>query len=300
MAGTLFILGNACLDMTYRLAALPHAGETVNALSVTRDLGGKGLMQAIAAHRAGADIRFIAPIGRDNIGDAILRLLAEEGMMSAGLISCEGASDSSVIMLDNAGENAIVSHCGQAEALTAQQVEPLLQLEPNHALLLQGNLSQSLTLWAIARANAVGAHVLINAAPVKPWLAQLAAPIGVGIANAVEAMEWTGVTTPGAAVRAIGAEIAIVTLGREGCMLRHADAVSALAAPTVQVIDTTGAGDVFTGTFAAKWLDTGDPITSAHYALHAASDMVTRLGTASALPTRQSIDRLLAVSSDSP
>jgi ribokinase len=291
----LFVLGNACLDVTYHLGSLPLAGETVNALSVTRDLGGKGLIQAIAAHRAGADVRFIAPVGRDVTADAIERVLAEEGLRGGGLIVCEGVSDSSIIMLDRAGENAIVSDTAQAEALTPEQVGPLLRLEPTDALLLQGNLSQSLTTWAIARANAVGARVIINAAPVRPWLSQISGLISVGVANAVEAMAWTAVTSARAAITAIDAGLAVITTGGKGCLLRLANgALFEFIAPSVDVVDTTGAGDAFTGTFAAEWLVTGDPVASARLAVHAASDMVTRFGAASALPTRDSIHALRA------
>jgi ribokinase len=290
--GKLVILGNACLDVTYRLRSLPRPGETLNALAVDRDLGGKGLLQAIAARRAGADPLFIAPVGNDETAAAIFSVLAKESMVSEGLILCRGASDSSVILVDGNGENAIVSHIALSENLTNAHVEPRLRLHSNDVLLMQANLSQSLTIWAVEQARAAGACIIVNGAPVRPWLSQALGTISVGVANEGEALEWTGALTAYAAAAAIDAGLGLITLGRDGCLVRDADgAIVAIGAPSVQVVDTTGAGDVFTGTFAAEWMRTGDPIASAQLAVHAASDMVTRLGTVSALPTTESVKR---------
>jgi ribokinase len=292
MVGKLVILGNACRDVTYRLRSLPRPGETLNALAVDRDLGGKGLLQAIAARRAGADPLLIAAVGNDESAAAIRSALAKEGMGIGGLIPCKGASDSSVVLLDDNGENAIVSHTALSEHLTSAQVETRLRLHSNDVLLMQGNLSQALTIWAAERAKVAGAHVVVNGAPVRPWFSQALGRIGVGVANAGEAKEWTGALTARAAAAAIDAALVLITLGRDGCLVREAtDAILVIGAPPVQVVDTTGAGDVFTGTFVAEWMRTGDPIASAELAVHAASDMVTRFGTVSALPTTESVER---------
>jgi ribokinase len=158
---------------------------------------------------------------------------------------------------------------------------------------MQGNLSQSVTVWAVEQARMVGARVVINGAPVKPWLSQSIGRINVGIANAGEAREWTGALTLSAAASAVDADLMVITLGRAGCLMRTIDhAVVTINAPSVQVVDTTGAGDVFTGTFVAEWMRTGDPIAAAQLGVHAASDMVTRLGTVSAIPTSETVERL--------
>jgi len=293
MPSKLVVLGNACRDVTYRLPSLPRPGETLNAVAVTHDLGGKGLLQAIAARRAGADLVFIAAVGSDETAAAVRRALTEEGIGCEGLVVFRGASDSSVIMLDDSGENAIISHTALAEALTFAQVKPLLGLRSNDLLLLQGNLSQSLTSSAVEHARSAGAGIIANIAPVRPWPFQALGRISVGIANEGEAREWTGALTAAAAAAAIDAELALITLGRDGCLLRDASGtLRALDAPQVQAVDTAGAGDAFTGTFAAEWMRTGDPIASARLAVHAASDMVTRSGTLSALPTSQSLQHL--------
>jgi ribokinase len=293
--GNLIVLGNACVDVTYHLSALPRPGETVNAEYVTRDLGGKGLNQAIAARRAGAELRFIAPVGRDPAASAIRRALAVEDIPNDDLIVRNGMCDSSVIMLDRAGENAIVSDTRQAGALTPAEVMPHLTLGQGDTLLLQGNLSAASTAAAVARATDMGAHVVINAAPFNPWLQDMRGAIGAIVVNAFEAMQWTGATTARAAANAIDAPVVVVTLGRGGCLVRGNDGTSTqFDAPSMRVVDTTGAGDVFVGTFVAEWLATSDPRGAARLAVHVASDMVTRVGTLLALPARDTVARLRA------
>ena len=295
MPEKLIVFGNACVDFTYHLAALPRPGETVNAKQVTRDLGGKGLNQAIAARRAGAELRFIAPVGRDPAADAIRRALTTEGVPIGDLIVRDGMSDSSVIMLDRAGENAIVSDTRQAGALMPDEATSRLGLGQGSTLLLQGNLSAATTAAAIARANAAGARVVLNAAPFNAWLRDVPGRIDVIIVNAFEAAQWTGAAALRDAVSAINASLAVVTLGRAGCLVRsYGREAIAIDAPSVRVVDTTGAGDVFTGTFVAQWLTSADSLEAAGLAVHAASDMVTRAGALSALPTRETLARLRA------
>ncbi|TMJ38916.1 MAG: ribokinase, partial [Alphaproteobacteria bacterium] len=99
----LVVLGNACLDVTYHLDRLPKPGETLIATKVVTDLGGKGLNQAIAAERAGAGVHLIAAIGNDAAGEKIRAVLRAEGMEIHGLITHEGSSDDSLLLLDRKG-----------------------------------------------------------------------------------------------------------------------------------------------------------------------------------------------------
>jgi ribokinase len=294
----LVVLGNAGRDITYQVAALPRAGETIIALRVTNDLGGKGLNQAVAARRAGADLRFIAPVGRDGAADAIRHLLQAEAIDGGDLIMQDGATDSSVILVDDRGENSIVSDTRQAEALSVAELAPVLQLHGGDTLLLQGNLCEATTAAAIALANAAGARVIVNAAPMRPWLPGLPGRIDVLVANLLEAHAWAGVgeTAPlDTIAERIEVPLIVVTLGGAGCRLLDRQGVGrTIAAPATAAVDTTGAGDVFTGTFVAEWLATGDPMRAATLAVHAASEKVTRHGTISAFPTAQAIARLRA------
>ena len=289
----LTVLGYDCADTGYRLAALPRPGETVIALSVTGDLGGKGLNQAVAAARTGIVPRFIAPVGRDAVADRIGAALSREGIDARDLIRRDGASDSSVILIDRDGENAIVSDTTQAEGTSFGEVAQRLRLTQVHLLLLQGNLSQATTLAAVVAARAAGAAVALNAAPLRDWLRH--PEVDILIANRGEAAEIAGLpvtTSPDVILAALSPPVVAITLGAGGCVLRDHFETIHIAAPTVTVRDSAGAGDVFAGVFMAEWLLTGNSIAAARLAVMAASTKVARPGTLSAFPTRSEIDQL--------
>ena len=294
----LIIFGNACADVTYHLASLPQAGETVVATRITRDLGGKGLNQAIAARRGGARLRFIGPVGDDETARAIRSALLAESIDDVDLIVRGGSSDTSVILLGAAGENAIVSDTRQAETLDPAEITSRVALAQGDTLLLQGNLSRDATRAAITLANAVGARVVMNAAPLRTSAAALCGRVDVLIVNKLEASGWTGSDVQEdvvALIDRIDVPMVAVTLGMEGCFLRRRDDIRrGIAAPKVNAVDTTGAGDVFCGVFVAEWLATDDPLGAAELAVAAASDMVTRVGIVSALPSRDTIAQLRA------
>ena len=292
----LVVLGNAAADLIYSLSALPRPGETINADHVARDLGGKGLNQAIAARRAGAVLRFIAPVGDDAVAERIRALLAAEGIDDSDLIARSGPSDTSVILRDRQGENAIISDASLAEGLNADAVVSRLHLKAGDALLLQGNHSEAATGAAIAAAKAARATVYLNAAPMRPWLRSFAGQIDVLIANRLEAQAWAGLG--GAPLlaeiaAAISAALTVITLGADGCLVRRRGTRDHLIpAPATAATDTTGAGDAFAGVFVAESLATGDYVKAARLAVLAASEKTARKGTASALPTTQDIARL--------
>lgn len=289
----LTVLGNACVDNGYRLAALPRPGETVIALSVTGDLGGKGLNQAVAAARAGIVSQFIAPVGKDAVADQISAVLRLEGISDQDLIRREGVSDSSLILTDEGGENVIISDTTQSEATNFPEVASRLVLTQAHLLLLQGNLSQATTMAAVEAARAAGAAVALNAAPMRGWLRL--PEVDILIANRGEAADLAGLpvtATPDVILAALSPSVVVITLGAGGCVLRDRFATIHIAAPAVAVRDSAGAGDVFCGVFIAEWLRSGNSVAAARLAVMAASAKVARPGTLSAFPTRREIDLL--------
>jgi ribokinase len=295
--GRLTVLGNAAIDIAYQLDALPRPGETIIALDVSNDLGGKGLNQAIAAARAGARPRLVAPVGDDDVARSIASLLASEGVGN-GMVLRKGRSDSAIILIDRHGENLIISDTGQVEALLFEEALPQLPLGPADLLLLQGNLSQATTGMALAHARAAGASIALNPSPLRPWL--IDAAVDLLIANRLEAALWTGLLQDSAAEALIGAiqtPMAIVTLGAEGALLRIGNAIHAVPAPKVKPVDTTGAGDVLAGVFCALLIADVEPVRALSIAVQAASQQTLNHGTIRAMPSRATIQSFIDASS---
>jgi ribokinase len=278
----LVVIGNACLDVTYHLDRLPKPGETINARRVVTDLGGKGLNQAVAAGRAGAEVHLIAAIGNDTTAERIRSTLRAEGMTESGLIPHEGASDDSILLLDAQGENVIVSNTLQAESLTPAEAESRLKpaLDGASFLLLQGNLRRDTTLQAMTLARLAGVTIGLNPSPLQPWFGDLP-EADIVIANQVEAEALDGRT---------GRQLIVITLGAKGCrLIRPGQADVTVPAPQVDAIAAGGAGDAFAGTFIAEWLLSGDAERAARLGVRAASDKATRHGTLSAFPVQTAL-----------
>ena len=285
-AGTVFVLGNAGVDLSLALAHLARPGETAVASGGVRAPGGKGLNQAVAAARAGARVQFCAPVGEDAEADLIARILAAEPLARLRLPRRPEPTDISVVMVADDGENSIVSLCRCADTLDEAEAEAFAgETAPGDWLLMQGNLTAAATL---AAARAARGPVMLNAAPLRWPVAPVLPFCAVAVVNRGEAEAITGLPEPGGAalrLRAQGCGAAVVTLGAEGCAWADADGSGRLPAAAVRPVDTTGAGDTFCGVLAAR-LASGRALPDALAAAQRAAALsVTRFGAYAALPT---------------
>jgi ribokinase len=291
------VVGNACTDISWTVARFPLVGETLAATSVTEDLGGKGLNQAVAAARAGATVRLWAAVGRDEAALRIGRRLADEGMMDETLTAFDGASDLSSILIDEAGDNMIVSRIDCASAYDPLGAGGLAgQVKAGDIVVMQGNLAPEVTEACLAHAKEAGALTILNPSPIAlvatmPWPL-----VDWAVLNRGEAEALTEKAEPQAAarrLRAMGARGVVVTLGAAGAVLVEGEQSRRIAAPSTAVVGTAGAGDVVCGVFAgllARGFDTRHALDAA---IAAASLSVSRQGTLSASPTRAEIAALL-------
>jgi ribokinase len=279
----LLVIGNATIDRSYRVDRLPHEGESVLAVRGPGEPGGKGLNQAVMAARAGAAVALVVMLGSDGDGERLRRHLATEGLPGTWLLEHPGCSDESIVVVGAAGENLIVTTRTAAAAMPASAVSAALDtLDAHDLLLMQGNLDVGLTVEALARAKTAGQRTLFNPSPLQPGLEAVLPFVDVLIANAQEA----------AALDAAAVPARVTTLGAAGARLETTDRTSTIAAPPVEVVDTTGAGDVLAGVLAGR-LAIGDPLEAAlGLAVRAASLKVGRAGTGTALPSAEDLRSL--------
>jgi ribokinase len=289
-----FVIGNATIDETFALASLPRPGESLLAAPPTRDPGGKGANQALLLARAGLDVQLIARIGRDPGGTFLRARLAAEGL-ATGLVEGAEPTDRSVVLLDQAGENCIVTTAAASEAMTPEDAERALAAAPPGALLLlQGNLGFETTRAALIAGRARGLVTIFNPAPVKDAFASLWPLVSLAVLNEREAALLAGEDGPRRIVAA-GAEAAVVTRGARDAHLVHKGGTETTPAVPAKVIDTTGAGDAFTATLAAarfgRGLDWKAALTAA---ATAAAVTVSRRGAFAAFPIRAELTAILA------
>jgi ribokinase len=295
---TVVVVGNAVVDVAYQVERLPEGGETLLARKRTVDVGGKGLNQAIAARRAGAEVRLCAGLGSDPAAGVIRARLEAEGLSTAWLAPVPCATDESIVYVARSGENCIVSTDAAARSLTSTHAEAVLAtMAPGDVLLLQGNLRREVTRRCLALAHAAPATTVLNPAPIAFDYAGLWPMVDVAILNRVEARRLTGeveIDTAAAVLRRQGTGRVVLTLGPEGALVQEGPGPPRhVPAPVVTVVDTTGAGDVLAGVVAAG-LDRGLPLMAAvRWAVAAASRKVTRRGTTSAFPTLAELAALI-------
>jgi ribokinase len=274
-------LGSINIDHVYRLSHLPKPGETMAAASYGTGLGGKGANQSIAATRAGRLTRHLGAIGEGD--DWIIQTLRETGVCTADIRRLpDQVTGHAIILLDRAAENSIVIHPGANRAIDGQWLEQALQrIGTEDTLLLQNETNCQVEAARIAKGN--GARVIYSAAPFEiASVEQILPHIDILAMNAGEAEQLFAVLHTPLQIKGV-----LITKGSEGAEYRDltGDKTIRQTAFPVTPIDTTGAGDTFTGYFATA-LDRGDePAEALRLAAAAAALQVTRHGAGEAIPT---------------
>lgn len=282
-------LGSINIDHVYRMAVLPRPGETVASTGLTFGLGGKGANQSVAAARGGARVIHLGAIGT---ADAwVAERMAGYGVGTQAIARlADELSGHALILVEDSSENAIVIHPGANRALELARVgADLSGIGPGDTLLLQNETNLQVEVAALARQ--AGARVIASAAPFEVAAVEAVAPeVDILSLNAGEAAALAR-ALPDLRVPAM-----LVTLGADGAEYRDNGTGTVLrqAAFAVAAVDTTGAGDCFTGSFAAA-LDRGAALPEAlRYAAAAAAIQVTRPGAGDAMPTRAEVERFLS------
>jgi ribokinase len=295
------VVGSFAVGLTLRAARFPVAGETLLASDFDQGPGGKGSNQAVQAARMGAEVEFVGVVGADGFGDVGRGLWEAEGIGTRGLRITESVNTGlGFIMLDERGENRILLDPGANELLSPDDVAAATPVIAGADVLitqLEIPIDAAATALGIARAN--GVTTILNPAPARaadwPKLsAQIVTP------NASEARSMLGLDadaeseaeTLGRGVLELGYETVVLTRGEHGAVVfAGAEPKTQKAWPT-KVVDSTGAGDAFSGTLAAA-LAAGSPLGDAVDAAAAAGALAcTKLGVVPSLPHAAEVARL--------
>jgi ribokinase len=300
-AGRVVVVGSINLDLLIRLPRLPAPGETVLGGQLTRQHGGKGANQAVAAATAGAAVHLIGAVGAADGQDSVDALAASGVDVSWVGRRAEPTGHAVVLVADDTGENQIAVAPGANAAVSAGDVDAALtavELDPRDVVVLSCELLPAPLFVAADLARRAGARLVVNPAPADP--ASLGLLTGaVATPNERELAALTGETDPSAAAAALALSErtsgpVVVTLGARGALLADSEQVERFAALHVEARDSTGAGDAFTGVLAASLAQGHQLRVAVRRAVTAASLAVTRDGARGGLPTAAEIDQLMA------
>ena len=267
----LVVLGSVNMDLVVRTGHLPVPGETTAGTDFVTLPGGKGANQAIAAARAGGRVSFVGAIGGDEYGRRLARGLAAAGVSTDRLGQLPGSSGIALITVDDGAENTIVVVPGANAQVrvTAPDAELIAGAD---MLLLQLELPFQTVLAGARVAAGAAVPVLLNPSPVAPLTAELLDLVSVLVLNEGEA----GALGPAALARV---PHVVTTLGSSGARYAGPDGDSCqVPAPPVVAVDTTGAGDAFTGTLAVAWARGFAPAEAVRLACIAGAEATTYHG----------------------
>lgn len=295
------VFGSINLDLVTRVARFPAPGQTLAAESFATYPGGKGANQALAAARAGSAVLLFGAVGHDAFAEPALELLRAGGVDLSGVARVAERTGCATILVDANGENCIVVAAG-ANARADPETVPDAALTPATILILQHEVAEPANAVLIARARALGARIVLNAAPARPLAIEMLRRIDILVVNETEAAAlaaqhgWPATAAAFAnSAAAISPRLTIaVTLGSKGAIVGSDGALLSATPPRLEVVvDTTGAGDAFVGALVAA-LDRGATMRDALGRAVAAGTLAcTIAGAQPSLPDRAAIDAWL-------
>jgi ribokinase len=276
------VIGSVNTDLIFTVDALPQPAQTVLANALSSSPGGKGANQAVAAARAGAQVQFVGAVGTDPAAGVLLAHLRANGVGTDGTIAVPGPSGTAAIMVDRDAENMIVVAPGANAHLVIDSAAMREVISESDVALLQLEIPVSTAVAAARVARGAGATVIVNASPpnTSPAIGDLAGLADVVVVNESEADEWPW---PVAHL--------VVTRGARGALYRTDGRETAIAAPAVEPVDSTGAGDVFAGVLSAAW--PADPHRALQRACAAGALATLVPGAGDCAPTSEAIDDAL-------
>ncbi|ACT93203.1 ribokinase [Dyadobacter fermentans] len=292
MKQKVLVIGSSNTDMVVKTEHFPKPGETVLGGTFLMNPGGKGANQAVAAARLGADVRFVAKTGNDIFGKQAREGFRKEGIdISFMTETAELASGIALITVNAQGQNEIVVASGANMDLHPADI-PELAFENAGLALLQLEIPRETVRWALQQCAGRNIRTVLNPAP--------GAPLGPGFLdglylitpNETETELITGITVDSeealerAAQHLLGSGVqnVIITLGSRGIYLASEHFTGMIAAPVVEAVDTTAAGDVFNGALLKALADEAPLEEACRFACTAAAISVTRMGAQSSAP----------------
>lgn len=283
----LVCMGSFNRDIVYTVEHIAAAGETILSKSRSTYWGGKGLNQALAAARGGADTAMCGMVNKADHAE-VLALLQENGLNGGLVAACGEPTGHAIISVDRAGQNSITVFGGSNACLTNAYVdEALAPFAAGDILLLQNEVNN--LAYIIRAARARGMRVALNPSPFQSELMELPlAELSYLVLNETEGFQMTGEREPDAILAALRKHLpetaVVLTLGGDGALFADANGCYAHGVYDVPVVDTTAAGDTFTGFFLAASARGEGAKEALTLASKAASLAVSRKGATSSIP----------------
>jgi len=307
MSPRIAVVGSLNMDLVTRTPRIPAPGETIIGHEFFTAPGGKGANQAVAAARMGARVSMVGRVGDDDFGNTLRATLDDDGVDCTYVFQDEDmATGIASILVNDAGQNSIVVAPGANAQLSPEDVERAEEIIAQaDVLLLQLEVPLETVTRAAEVARRYDVSVLLNPAPARSDLGHLLPLVDILILNESEAALLAGRSTNVAmnvqsavdALRNLGVDVVILTMGAQGALLVQRDAQQHIPAFPINPIDTTAAGDAFVGGFAVALAEHMPLVEAIRWGNATGGLAAMGLGAQPSLPKRQDVLKLIATSS---
>jgi len=298
------VVGSSNTDMVIKVKNLPKPGETVIGKEFYIAAGGKGANQAVAAARLGADVTFIAKVGKDMFGDRAIANFQESGINTDFVFRDEkNPSGVALIFVDEKGENSIAVSPGSNANLVKENIKLAIdEIKKAVIMLIQLEIPIETVEYAVNVAKQHNVKVILNPAPARKLSDQLLKRVDIITPNESEAEVLTGLKVVDDISAAKAAEALIqkgvgnvvITLGERGAFLYTKSDNMLIPTKRVNAVDTTAAGDAFNGGLAFA-LGSGMSLKDAiHFANFVGAYSVTRKGAQPSMPNYDEVKRFMS------
>lgn len=287
--------GSLNYDYTYQVSHMVQPGETLSSGDLQIHCGGKGLNQSIALAKAGGLVYHAGMVGED--GESLIKACRDNGIDTGYIRVCQGKSGHAIIQVTPQGENCILLYGGANRKNSSEQIRQVLEgFEKGDLLLLQNEIN--LIPELIDAAYEKGLIIAFNPSPYDEAVEVCdLKKISVFLINEIEGKQMSGQTGSGDIARKLiemypDSEI-VLTLGGDGVLYRNAEAEIRVPSFRVEAVDTTAAGDTFTGYYLAGVMAGLGIRDSLERAAGAAALAVTRPGASASIPVAEEVDHFM-------
>lgn len=285
--------GSLNLDMVYAMDHIVRGGETFAADRLDKFPGGKGLNQSVALAKAGAEVYHAGNIGPD--GELLMKTLREAGVHTEHVRTLEGSSGHAVIQVDRSGENSIILYTGTNGQVSPEQIDAVLaDFTAGDYLVLQNEINRVDEI--IRKASQRGMRIVLNPSPMDERITRLPLElVDLFLLNEIEGEAITGCQEPEKILDCLARRFpkarVVLTLGSKGSV--YMEGTERIYQPIfrVRAVDTTAAGDTFTGFFISTLLRGGTPAEALEVAAKASAIAVSRQGAAPSIPTWDEVEK---------
>ncbi len=297
------MVGSSNMDLVVKSPRIPAVGETILGGDFIMTPGGKGANQAVATAKLGAQVYFIAKLGDDIFAEQSLKNFEKEGVSTKYVVqTSEAPSGIALITVDDAGNNVIVVAPGANQTLSPEDVKKAgSDIASSGALVAQLEIPLKTVEFAARLANDSAVPFILDPAPAQKLNPELLQMVDVLTPNETEAQILTDIEvidkdsarTAAEKLLESGVKSVIVTMGAKGFLLATDDKMEFIPAVKVDAVDTTAAGDAFTGSLAVGLARGNTLAEAASFANYVAALSVTKMGAQSSMPTKEAVESFM-------